>query len=561
MCGGAAGDVNVAIGYTYNLDNQLKTIDSYDGQLYSFIAEGGDMGIDGLGRLKYSSEFISIPGQPDPLSRRYAYDYDMLSQLTYARIDDIGDDPWICYYDYKKDGNIYRKTVNGDDTYYKYNTTPGGDDFDSDIMTDIGDDSLIWDANGRLASTPDISFEYNDEGKLRYASIDGNSISLKYDLKGNRVWKQSTVSGQTTTRKYIVDVAGRLPTILCEIDASDPNSSLKYSYIYTPGGQILAQQAYNAGAEPNEPNDLYFYIHDRLGSVRLVISDAGDVNNSYTYSPSGEMFASECAETVYNPFLFTGQWWDPEIQQYYLRARMYSPLLSRFTGRDPILSQFEEPLTLHKYLYCVNNPLNLIDPRGEWSLTVGASVAAEVTFKFLNRGGWMNKTSGAIAEGLGLIEYYNMLLPLLEYGLFENDFLGPAGTAGVGITFAHDESKSLSKGWEIGPTYWAAVGMAGTTGSSAAAMIDIAYSPDAQEIDDLVGPFLEYGGSLTTPPIFWGINCFSASYSYGYNPQNEKIRLFTGSFGWGTPGKYHGWGGEGHIFKGQFGRWDPWFKN
>ena len=111
---------------------------------------------------------------------------------------------------------------------------------------------------------------------------------------------------------------------------------------------------------------------------------------------------------MFSFFRFTGQYYDSEIGQYYLRARQYEPHLGRFVSRDPVLGEFAEPLTLHKYLYCVNNPLNLIDPRGEWSLKVGASVAAEVTFKFLNRGGWMNKTSGAIAEGLGLIEYYNI---------------------------------------------------------------------------------------------------------------------------------------------------------
>jgi RHS repeat-associated protein len=244
--------------------------------------------------------------------------------------------------------------------------------------------SLDYDENGNLIysshESPATSYEYNWDNKLRSAEIGSTSIGLKYDPLGNRIYKNSSEAG---ARKYIVDVSGRLPTILCEIDpcdASDPNGSLKYSYIYTPGGQILAQQAYNAGAEPNEPNDLYFYIHDRLGSVRLVINDAADVNNSYTYSPSGEMFASECTETVYNPFLFTGQWWDPEIRQYYLRARMYDPRLGIFTSRDPVMGKFQEPLALHVYLYCMNNPVNYTDLSGkyiDWSrLPLGLSVRA-----------------------------------------------------------------------------------------------------------------------------------------------------------------------------------------
>ncbi|MBN2454921.1 MAG: RHS repeat-associated core domain-containing protein, partial [Sedimentisphaerales bacterium] len=289
----------------------------------------------------------------------------------------------------------------------------------------------------------------------------------------------------------------------------------------------------------------------------------------YTYNPFGELIEKEPSDEGQAPsncFMFTGQWYDNEIGQYYLRARQYDPHLYRFISRDPILGDFKEPITLHKYLYCGNDPLNRLDLTGDWSLTVGASVAAEVSFKLLNSGGWMEKTTGStVGNALntigGLQAYYMVILPLLEYGLFENDYAGPAGTAGIGITFAHDEDKSFNKGWEIGPTWWAAGGGALMTGSSAAVMVDLAYSPDAQNIKDLVGPFLEYGGSLSTPPTFWGINCFSTSYSYGYNEYNEKIRLFTGSFGWGTPGKYGGWGGEGHIFKGRVGRWDPWFKN
>ena len=51
-------------------------------------------------------------------------------------------------------------------------------------------------------------------------------------------WHGQTVLGRVekeeTTRKYLVDINGKLPTILCEIDTSD--SSLKKSYyVVYPG--------------------------------------------------------------------------------------------------------------------------------------------------------------------------------------------------------------------------------------------------------------------------------------------------------------------------------------
>jgi len=68
-----------------------------------------------------------------------------------------------------------------------------------------------------------------------------------------------------------------LPTILTEIE--DSNSPLTKAYFYTDG-QPLVQYSYNEGAEPNEPSDAYYYIHDRLGSIRQVIDVNGTVVTS-----------------------------------------------------------------------------------------------------------------------------------------------------------------------------------------------------------------------------------------------------------------------------------------
>ena len=96
----------------------------------------------------------------------------------------------------------------------------------------------------------------------------------------------------------------------------------KYIYVADPLGadrQILAQHEIDDDATPDPIANKYFYLHDRLGSVRLLIDDQGAVKNMYTYDPFGEMFAAECSETTENPFKFTGQWFDAEIEEYYLR--------------------------------------------------------------------------------------------------------------------------------------------------------------------------------------------------------------------------------------------------
>ncbi len=51
------------------------------------------------------------------------------------------------------------------------------------------------------------------------------------------------------------------------------------------GGQVLAQH------DGDYDDDIYLYLHDRLGSVRQVIDPSGDVKNRYTYQPLGKKLA------------------------------------------------------------------------------------------------------------------------------------------------------------------------------------------------------------------------------------------------------------------------------
>jgi len=105
------------------------------------------------------------------------------------------------------------------------------------------------------------------------------------------------------------------------------------------------------------------------------------VAKSYTYTPFGGFYEGQCVENIDNPFKFTGQWHDAEIDQYYLRARMYDPAMMRFTGRDPVEGEYEEPSTLHKYLYVANDPLNKTDLTGESAIQLAhALVDAATTY-------------------------------------------------------------------------------------------------------------------------------------------------------------------------------------
>ncbi len=46
-------------------------------------------------------------------------------------------------------------------------------------------------------------------------------------------------------------------------------------------------------------------------------------------------------------------------------VRWYDPAIGRFLQQDPWLGSVYAPLTLNAYAYCVNDPVNAVDPTGE----------------------------------------------------------------------------------------------------------------------------------------------------------------------------------------------------
>jgi RHS repeat-associated protein len=159
-----------------------------------------------------------------------------------------------------------------------------------------------------------------------------------------------------------------------------------------------------------------------------VVDVNGIVQNSYTYNPFGEDLATEVTENTENNLKFTGQWWDSEIGQYYLRARIYDPVLMRFTGRDPVRGKFQEPMSLHKYLYCQNDPVDRIDPDGKFAgvaaallirAAIGMTIGGFSSYKMSGGDPWATAAgiiTGGVAAMLGSPQAAISGLRLIGYG-------------------------------------------------------------------------------------------------------------------------------------------------
>ena len=146
------------------------------------------------------------------------------------------------------------------------------------------------------------------------------------------------MGGDTT--QYVQDLAATLPVVISDTEA-----------VYLYGLDILAQQQ----------SQRLYYVHDGLGSARQLLDSTGDVETNYAYDPFG---VPVVGGDVSNPYRFTGEAWDAEVELLYLRARYYQSEVGRFITRDPWAGEGQAPATLNRYVYVTANPVNLVDPSG-----------------------------------------------------------------------------------------------------------------------------------------------------------------------------------------------------
>ncbi len=96
---------------------------------------------------------------------------------------------------------------------------------------------------------------------------------------------------------------------------------------------------------------------DEQGSTAYITGNGGNAENCYLYDAFGNL--TEHREPIANRILYTGQQYDQETGQYYLRARYYLPAVGRFLQEDSYRGD-----GLNLYAYCTNNPVMYYDPSG-----------------------------------------------------------------------------------------------------------------------------------------------------------------------------------------------------
>ena len=193
--------------------------------------------------------------------------------------------------------------------------------------TNISDGGVVepsYDSDGNLTNYAGWTFVWDAENRLVGAMNGVTVVSNAYDYMSRRVSK--TANG--LTRQFTYDGWAM-------IRESSATTNL---YVY---GLDLSGSLQGAGticgllcASLN--GTTAFYVYDANGNVSDLVDAGGNSLAHYEYDPYGNTTAMLGALAVVNPFRLSTKYADSETGLYYYSLRFYSPMMGRWTSRDPV---------------------------------------------------------------------------------------------------------------------------------------------------------------------------------------------------------------------------------
>ena len=173
------------------------------------------------------------------------------------------------------------------------------------------------------------------------------------DLRVSKTVKKSTSGYKEEVTNYLYD---RQYVIL----ETDKDNKVKTRYV----------KGINYIASISADNKTSYFLFNGHGDVVQTVDKTGEVQNNYDYDIWGNPTLT--VETVKCAIRYAGEFYDSETGLYYLRARYYDPYIGRFLSEDSYWGEDDNPLSLNRYTYTHNDPIQYLDPTGHAVIKKGA---------------------------------------------------------------------------------------------------------------------------------------------------------------------------------------------
>ncbi|MEA5015627.1 MAG: DNRLRE domain-containing protein [Candidatus Limiplasma sp.] len=322
--------------------------------------EGGDLSFEG--EPITSEEGAPLTLDAAGLEARYntTYAYDPLGQLI--RVDDEREGAtWT--YRYDQGGNILEKKRYGYTTAADLSAfTPEqvvpysyGDANWKDKLTAYDGKPIACDPIGNPLFYDGWTYAWKAGRMLHSMVRDGVDAQFTYDHTGLRAKK--SVNGVDT----LYTLNGKRITHMRK-------GPVQMHFFYDAQGRP-AMVRYN--------DTDYAYLQNLQGDVTGIVDMTGTIVVEYRYDAWGKPVATtgSMAETLGydNPFRYRGYVYDEETGLFWVSTRYYNPEWGRFINADTLLGKTGALLSHNAFAYCMNNPVNNVDPDGK--AAIGAAAA------------------------------------------------------------------------------------------------------------------------------------------------------------------------------------------
>ncbi len=129
---------------------------------------------------------------------------------------------------------------------------------------------------------------------------------------------------------------------------------------------MVSETLYHNDSETEE--ETFFYLLDGNGDVRALADEAGNVTDTYRF----DAFGIKLIQTgnTKNPYGYRSEETDELTGFVYLRARYMNPATGTFISEDTFGGVLSSPITLNRYAYAGQNPVNFVDPSGHFFLAI-----------------------------------------------------------------------------------------------------------------------------------------------------------------------------------------------
>ena len=350
------GTLNVGynLAYTYSDKNkfQLESIQDYNYRtegtptdsilnhhVYKYDANG-NMVLDSIGRVMKDGHL------EENISKRQLLWDDENRLLA------INDNGYVSSYLYNANGDRTVKLSGNNEAVY-VNTVPSANETQTDRFTIYPSPYMVFTNGGRYT-------------KHIYIGSERIVSKVAIDNGYNPATTPTAAYGNNT---YVTRLNNKSAALNDSIEAIYTKFQLPFNGLNNDdiiqGFQPALMSLASTASSTDNYEEYSYYIHsDHLGSTSYITDSDGEVSQHVEYVPFGEVFIEELSSSakLNTPFLFNGKELDEETGLYYYGARYYDPRTSLWLSTDPMELKYPNVST---YVYCLNNPVKLIDTNGQ----------------------------------------------------------------------------------------------------------------------------------------------------------------------------------------------------